>query len=338
MITRSSPRLELQSEPWQHDLAAAVTDPAELLGLLDLDPAALPELQSAVTDFALRVPRYFVNLMRRGDPHDPLLAQVLPLAAEQLSVAGYRQDPVGDMHASHNHGVLKKYHGRALMITTGACAIHCRYCFRRHFPYTEQSLLGHRAEAMETLRGLPDTEELILSGGDPLCLSDRRLGDLLEQTRNLPGLRRLRIHSRLPVVLPQRVTDRLVTLLSEQHLRTVLVIHANHPNEITPELERAVQGLAGAGITLLNQSVLLKSVNDDADTLAELSDVLFGIGVMPYYLHLLDPVDGAAHFAVPLQRAQALQEQLRLRLPGYLVPRMVRELPGEPYKTPVLPL
>jgi EF-P beta-lysylation protein EpmB len=330
--------LELQSEPWQRDLAAAVTDPAELLGLLDLDPAALPALDPAATDFALRVPRYFVNLMRRGDPHDPLLAQVLPLAAEQLSVAGYRQDPVGDMHASHDHGVLKKYHGRVLMIATGACAIHCRYCFRRHFPYTEQSLLGHWTEAMKALRGLPGTEELILSGGDPLCLSDRRLGDLLEQTRNLPGLRRLRIHSRLPVVLPQRVTDRLVSLLSEQRLPTVLVIHANHPNEITPELGRALQRLAAAGVTLLNQSVLLKSVNDYADTLAELSDVLFGIGVMPYYLHLLDPVDGAAHFAVPLHRAQELQEQLHLRLPGYLVPRMVRELPGEPYKTPVLHL
>jgi EF-P beta-lysylation protein EpmB len=224
------------------------------------------------------------------------------------------------------------------MITTGACAIHCRYCFRRHFPYAEQSLLGHWREALETLRGLPDTEELILSGGDPLCLSDRRLGDLLGQTQNLPGLRRLRIHSRLPVVLPQRVTDRLVALLAEQHLPTVLVIHANHPNEITAELDRALKRLAAAGITLLNQSVLLKSVNDDADTLAELSDVLFGIGVMPYYLHLLDPVAGAAHFAVPLQRAQALLEQLRLRLPGYLVPRMVRELPGEPYKTPVLHL
>lgn len=338
MITRPPPRLELQSEPWQRELAAAVTDPAKLLGLLGLDPASLPDTGCAATDFPLRVPRYFVNLMRHGDPHDPLLAQVLPLAAEQLGMAGYRQDPVGEMHASRDHGVLKKYHGRALMITTGACAIHCRYCFRRHFPYAEQSLLGHWREALETLRGLPDTEELILSGGDPLCLSDRRLGDLLGQTQNLPGLRRLRIHSRLPVVLPQRVTDRLVALLADQHLPTVLVIHANHPNEITPELDRALKRLAAAGITLLNQSVLLKSVNDDADTLAELSDVLFGIGVMPYYLHLLDPVAGAAHFAVPLQRAQALLERLRLRLPGYLVPRMVRELPGEPYKTPVLHL
>jgi len=319
-------------------MAAAVTDPDELLGLLGLDPASLPHVDSALTGFPMRVPRYFVNLMRHGDPHDPLLAQVLPLKAERLDVEGYRQDPVGDMHASHEHGVLKKYRGRALMITTGACAVHCRYCFRRHFPYAEQSLLGHWQEALETLRELPDTEELILSGGDPLCLSDRRLGELLEQVHNLPGLRRLRIHSRLPVVLPQRITDRLVTLLSEQRIPTVLVIHANHPNEATPELQRALSRLAAAGITLLNQAVLLKSINDDADTLAELSDVLFGIGVMPYYLHLLDPVAGAAHFAVPLQQAQALLEQLRLRLPGYLVPRMVRELPGEPYKTPVLHL
>lgn len=333
MITCSPPRLE--SEPWQRELAAAVTDPAELLRLLNLDPARLPQVQMERAGFTLRVTRYFVNLMRPGDPRDPLLAQVLPLAAEEQPVAGYLQDPVDDMAASRNHGILKKYHGRALMITTGACAIHCRYCFRRHFPYAEQTVLRHWRDALETLRDLPDTRELILSGGDPLSLSDARLGELLEQACGLPQLQRLRIHTRLPVVLPQRVTAGLARLLSDSRLQTVLVIHANHPHEVTPELGHALQKLASTGVILMNQSVLLKSINDDADTLGTLSDALFGIGVMPYYLHLLDPVAGAAHFEVPLARAQRLLEELRRRLPGYLVPRMVRELPGEPCKTPI---
>ena len=333
MITCSPPCLE--SEPWQHDLAAAVTDPAELLRLLDLDPASLPELQTAGTGFPLRVPRYFVNLMRPGDPKDPLLAQVLPLSSEEEPVAGFEADPVNEMEASRDHGILKKYRGRALMIATGACAVHCRYCFRRHFPYAEHSALRQWRNALKSLRGLPDADELILSGGDPLTLSDARLGQLLAEAQRLPQLQRLRIHTRLPVVLPHRITGKLARLLSASRLQTVLVIHANHPREVTPELGRAMQKLAAGRVILLNQSVLLKSINDDADTLAVLSDTLLRIGVMPYYLHLLDPVAGAARFEVRLADAQRLLEELRLRLPGYLVPRMVREVPGEPFKTPV---
>jgi EF-P beta-lysylation protein EpmB len=325
----------LESEPWQHELARAVTDPAELLRLLDLDSAQLPRVQMKGTGFPLKVPRYFIGLMRPGDPYDPLLAQVLPLTAEERPVAGYLQDPVGDMAASQQHGILKKYLGRALIVTTGACAIHCRYCFRRHFPYAENSPLRHWRDALATLNELPDTNELILSGGDPLSLSDARIRQLLEEAQKLPQLKRLRIHTRLPVVLPSRVTTELVGLLSESRLQTVVVIHANHPREITPALGRAMRELASGGAMLLNQSVLLKSVNDDADTLVELSEALFGAGVMPYYLHLLDPVAGAAHFEVPLARAEQLLEALRARLPGYLVPRVVRELPGEPYKTPL---
>jgi len=333
MITCSPPRLE--TEAWQRELAAAVTDPAELLRLLALDPAQMPQVQMGATDFPLRVPRYFVDLMRPGDPDDPLLAQVLPLAEEREVVSGYRDDPVDDMAASCDHGVLKKYHGRALLIATGACAVHCRYCFRRHFPYSGESVLRHWQRALETLRELPDTNELILSGGDPLSLSDTRLGQLIDEAQELPQLQRLRIHTRLPIVLPQRITDRLVQLLSDSRLQTILVVHANHPREVTRELGDALHKLASGGIILLNQSVLLKSINDDADTLATLSDTLLGIGVMPYYLHLLDPVAGAARFEVPLAQARRLLEELRRRLPGYLVPRMVRELPGEPYKTPV---
>lgn len=333
MITCSPPRLE--SEPWQQQLASAVSDPAELLDLLGLERAQLPPLRPADSRFPLRVPRYFVSLMQRGDPDDPLLAQVLPLAAEDTPVPGFAPDPVDDMAASHDHGILKKYRGRALMIATGACAVHCRYCFRRHFPYAGHRVLTEWRNAMTVLRGMPETRELILSGGDPLSLADGRLEGLLAEAAQLPQLQTLRIHTRLPVVLPQRVTGRLVELLTGSRLRTVVVIHANHPREITPELHTAVQKLASGGVSMMNQSVLLKSVNDDADTLSTLSEALFGIGVIPYYLHLLDPVAGAARFDVPLRRAKELMEELRLRLPGYLVPRMVREIPGEPCKTPI---
>lgn len=333
MITPSPARLE--SDPWQRELAESVCDAAELLRLLDLEPRQLPQVQLAGAAFPLRVPRYYLGLMRRGDPGDPLLAQVLPSLSEGLAVDGFTADPVGDMSACRDGGVLQKYRGRALMVTTGACAVHCRYCFRRHFPYAEQSVLGHWREALDSLRAMTDVSELILSGGDPLTLSDGRLGRLVAEAEEVPQLRRLRIHSRVPVVLPRRVTGPLVDILSGGRLRPVLVIHANHPREITPELGRALGPLAAAGVTLLNQAVLLKSVNDDADTLVTLSESLHGIGVLPYYLHLLDPVAGAARFEVPNARAEQLYEALRTRLPGYLVPRMVRELPGRPYKTPV---
>ena len=316
-------------------MAEAITDPLQLLRLLDLDPGRLAQVQLVGHGFPLRVPRYFASLMRRGDPADPLLAQVLPLVAEQRAADGYVRDPVGDIAALRDHGLLQKYRGRVLMVATGACAVHCRYCFRRHFPYAEQSVLGHWDAALAALRGMADVAELILSGGDPLSLSDGRLARLIGEAQEIPHLRRLRIHTRLPVVLPNRVTRGLARILAATRLHTVVVIHANHPNEITDELDRALGALAQTGVRLLNQSVLLKSVNDDADTLATLSESLFGIGVMPYYLHLLDPVAGAAHFDVPLARAERLLVELRSRLPGYLVPRMVRELAGEPSKTPV---
>lgn len=333
MITLSPARLE--SEQWQRDLADAVCDPLELLQLLQLVPEQVPQAMLSGADFALRVPRYYVGLMRRGDPCDPLLAQVLPSQREQQPVAGFVSDPVGDMAASRDHGILEKYQGRALMVTTGACAVHCRYCFRRHFPYAEHSVLRHWQGALHTLRDMPDTHELILSGGDPLSLSDNRLQQLLDEVQGIPHLRRLRIHTRVPVVLPSRVTVRLAGILARTRLHTAMVIHANHPSEISDELGHALRPLATAGVTLLNQAVLLKSVNDDADTLAALSESLFEIGVLPYYLHLLDAVAGAAHFDVPLEQAEQLHRALRVRLPGYLVPRMVREIPGEPYKTPL---
>jgi EF-P beta-lysylation protein EpmB len=315
-------------------MAEAVRDPGELLALLGLDAQDLPPLQPPGGAFPMRVPRYFVGLMRPGDRNDPLLAQVLPLAAEQETVPGYHGDPVGDLAAMTRHGMLQKYRGRALMVTTGACAVHCRYCFRRHFPYGERSALRQWRAALAAVRDQPGIGELILSGGDPLSLSDALLATLLDEAGQIPQLRRLRIHTRVPVVLPSRVTSRLTRMLSESRLPVVMVIHANHPNEITPELNVAMQRLTTTGTKLLNQSVLLKSVNDSADTLVTLSESLFDIGVLPYYLHLLDAVAGAAHFDVPLKQAEQLLDELRVGLPGYLVPRLVREVSGQPYKVP----
>lgn len=320
--------------PWQQALADVVRDPAELLRMLRLDPALLPAARRAAELFPLRVPRGFVARMTPQDPDDPLLRQVLPLDLEGATVPGYGTDPVGDAMARSAPGVLQKYHGRALLIATGACAVHCRYCFRRHYPYeTDNAARAGWQDALSHLRAAADVTEVILSGGDPLTLSDRRLGALTAQLDAMPSLRRLRVHSRLPVVLPARIDDGLLRWLAGIRLSTVLVIHANHPREIDHSVAAALARLRAAGVTLLNQSVLLRGVNDQAQTLAELSERLFQCGVLPYYLHLLDPVAGAAHFDVPEPAAQRLHRQLAARLPGYLVPRLAREEAGAPGKT-----
>lgn len=321
---------------WQQALADAVTDPAELCRLLDLDPALVPGAWQAAKGFALRVPRGFVSRMKRGDPRDPLLLQVLPLAAELQQAGGFSLDPVGDMASRAGAGILHKYHGRALLVATGACAVHCRYCFRRHFPYAEESALadGWR-DAIDHLRADPSISEIILSGGDPLSLSDRRLKQLTDALQSAAHIRRLRIHTRYPVVLPERVDDGLLQWLSGLPLQKVVVIHANHANELDPSVAAACRDLAGAGATLLNQAVLLAGVNDSVPALAELSEALFAIEVLPYYLHLLDRVQGAAHFEIDESTALRLHEELMHRLPGYLVPRLVREVPGAASKTPV---
>lgn len=321
---------------WQQALADAINDPAELCRLLDLDPALVPGASQAAQGFALRVPRGFVGRMKRGDPRDPLLLQVLPLAAELQQVGGFSLDPVGDMASRAGAGILHKYHGRALLVATGACAVHCRYCFRRHFPYAEESALadGWR-DAVEHLRADPSISEIILSGGDPLSLSDRRLKQLTDALQSVPHIRRLRIHTRYPVVLPERVDDGLLQWLSGLPLQKVVVIHANHANELDQSVAAACRDLTGAGATLLNQAVLLAGVNDSVPALAELSEALFAIGVLPYYLHLLDRVQGAAHFEIDESTALRLHEALMQRLPGYLVPKLVREVPGAASKTPV---
>ena len=328
---------ELRQVPvWQAELAGAITDPAELLELLGLSPEWLSAARAASRQFPLRVPRGFVARMRRGDPHDPLLRQVLPLAEEMVLVEGYSADPVGDGAAMTTPGVLQKYAGRALLTATGACAVHCRYCFRRHFPYSEANAAAdHWSAALAGIAADTSLREVILSGGDPLALSDRRLGEFIEALAPLAHIERLRLHTRLPVVLPERATPGLVRLLENARPKTVVVLHVNHPAEINNEVRSACARLIDSGAMLLNQSVLLRGVNDNAETLADLSEVLFATGVLPYYLHQLDRVAGAAHFEVSDDRARVLHTELQARLPGYLVPRLVREVAGASGKTPL---
>lgn len=325
-----------QPPRWQQAWREAVTDPRELLALLGLSAHAGDLLAPADAGFALRVPRGFIARMRKGDPRDPLLLQVLPQAAELGEVPGFSRDAVGDLGARAAHGVLHKYQGRALLIATGSCAINCRYCFRRHFPYAEETAAAHHWEAaLAYLREDASISEVILSGGDPLSLATAKLAELGEALARIPHVRRLRIHSRLPVVLPERIDHEFVHWLAHLPLQRVLVVHANHPNEIDAGVEHACAALREAGVSLLNQSVLLRGINDSVAALAALSERLFAAGVLPYYLHLLDRVQGTAHFEVDEIRALALADGLRRTLPGYLVPRLVREVAGAPCKTPV---
>jgi len=318
---------------WRHLLADAIRDPDELCTLLALPDACRAQARRAAALFPLLVPRGFAALMRPGDPSDPLLRQVLPIAAEHAEVAGYGRDPVGESGCSPLPGLLRKYHGRALLVTTGACAVHCRYCFRRSYPYDDLPR-GRRwwTPAVDALRADGGIREVILSGGDPLTLPDSVLATLAADLADIPQLERLRLHSRLPVVLPERVDDALIGWFAGGRLAPVLVIHANHPNELSTGVAAACARLRTAGVTMLNQSVLLAGVNDRVDVLQSLSQRLFACGVLPYYLHQLDRVAGAAHFGVDDGTARHLHGELAARLPGYLVPRLVREEPGHPAK------
>jgi EF-P beta-lysylation protein EpmB len=336
MITASpGTRLSTPAPGWRELWRGAVTDATELLGMLGLARLA-DRLPPADAGFALRVPRGFVARMRPGDPRDPLLLQVLPQLAELDEAPGFVADAVGDLAARESRGVLHKYHGRALLIASGSCAVNCRYCFRRHFPYGDEiAAAGQWRQALEHVRQDETISELILSGGDPLSLATAKLEELSHGLAGIPHVRRLRIHTRLPVVLPERVDDALVAWLAALPLQKVVVLHANHANEFDAGVDAACGRLRGAGATLLNQSVLLRGVNDDAGALATLSERMFSAGVLPYYLHQLDRVQGAAHFEVDDDRARALLESLRARLPGYLVPRLVREVGGDPSKRPL---
>ncbi|AGA34784.1 Lysyl-lysine 2,3-aminomutase [Thioalkalivibrio nitratireducens DSM 14787] len=333
MIPRPGP--SAQTPKWQRALARAITDPLELLRRLDLEPDREPEALQAHHGFRTLVPESYLARIRRGDPRDPLLLQVLPQGAEVNERPGFLADPVGDRSALATLGLLHKYPGRVLLVTTGACAIHCRYCFRREFPYGELQASRDWGDALDYIRANTGITEVILSGGDPLALPDRRLSELVRRLDAVAHLRRLRIHTRLPVVLPERVDAGLLSWLGTGRLAHVVVLHANHPREFEAPAAAALARLRSAGVTLLNQAVLLAGINDDPDTLCELQQAGFAAGVLPYYLHLLDRARGVGHFDVDERRAQALHAMLRERLPGYLVPRLVREIAGAPSKVPV---
>ena len=320
---------------WREELKLAFRTPQALLSALGLED----RLSEALTGpaFPMLVPRPFANRMRRGDWDDPLLRQVLPDPDEQQPSPGFVDDPVGDKASQQVSGLLHKYHGRVLLVSTGACAVHCRYCFRQAFPYsTEQAGRDDWAGAVAYIRSRPDISEVILSGGDPLMLDTRRLHALTEQLADIPSIKRFRIHTRLPVVLPQRIDGAFLDWLAALPWSVVMVIHANHAQEFDDSVDRALNDMRTTRAHLLNQAVLLHGINDRLEDLVNLMERSLEAGVLPYYLHLLDKVSGARRFEQSAETAKMLLHGLRLRLPGYLVPRLVMEKAGEPYKLPVI--
>jgi len=336
-VTSAVPAFASKLRPgYFRSLSEAIRNTDDLISELELSDELREPARRAAKDFPLIVPRSFVARMRKRDPHDPLLRQVLPLERELEPGAGFVLDAVGDLKARQAPGLIHKYHGRALLITAGSCAVNCRYCFRRHYPYGDDPRQPDDWQpALDAIASDPSLSEVILSGGDPLMLTDARLAALIARLEAIPHLRRLRIHTRLPIVLPDRVTHELLELLCATHLSVAVVVHANHPQELSGDCANSLTALSRTRAAILNQSVLLRGVNDCADALAELSERLFDLGVMPYYLHQLDRVAGAAHFEVPASKGIALVEELRRRLPGYLVPRYVRETAGEASKSPI---
>lgn len=335
IITRTSDAVEPQD--WRQILAESYRDLDKLLEFLQIDLNERQSAKIASQDFSLLVPGPYAELMEPGNPHDPLLLQVLPQAAELHSPAEYVTDPLAEKHANIQQGIIHKYRGRILLLAASGCAVNCRYCFRRHFPYQENRISRQQwQQTLEYVARDSSIEEVILSGGDPLMLQDHHLSELIDQIEAIPHVQRLRIHTRLPVVIPQRITPKLCQRLQQSRLLTSCVLHINHPNELSEAHRSHYQELRDANVTLLNQAVLLRQVNDQLSVLSELSKQLFEFGILPYYLHLLDPVKGASHFDMPQQDAIALHQQLMCELPGYLVPKLVREEGGKAHKTAIV--
>lgn len=334
----ASDSIALLATNWQDQLRNGISSGAELLGALGLTPSEAGFSTAASADFALKVPHSFVRRMQRGNPRDPLLMQVLSHTDELLELPGYSEDPVGETATNITlPGLIHKYHGRVLLIVAGGCAINCRYCFRRHFPYEEnRNGRNQWSSALNYISADSSIEEVILSGGDPLVATDAHLAQLVQQIAGIAHVKRLRIHSRVPVVLPDRVTAGLLDALCHEHLQTVMVLHCNHANEIDASVAHAVNTLRKREITILNQAVLLAGVNDNAQTQVALCEALFAAGILPYYLHMLDKVQGAAHFDVAQKEALAIHQQMTARLPGYMVPKLVREIAGGDAKTGVV--
>jgi EF-P beta-lysylation protein EpmB len=323
---------------WQKALIEAITDPAELLNLLELDESLLAPAQKAIRLFPLMVPRSYVARMEKGNPHDPLLHQVLPLGAELIETQGYEKDPLHEAEVNPVPGLLHKYQGRVLLTTVGTCAVNCRFCFRRHFPYAENNPGTEGwSEALAYIAKDDTISEVILSGGDPLISNDKTLQNFSDKLNKIAHVQRLRIHSRVPIVLPERITGEFIAWIKQLKQKPVLIIHCNHPREINAAVIAGLQKLAAAGVMLLNQSVLLTGVNDNADTLIALSEKLFSAGVLPSYIHLLDKVQNVAHFDMARENAVKLYQEMSRRLSGYLVPKWVYEQAGAEAKV-VLPL
>lgn len=328
-IEKTSP-----TPPWQAELQTAFTNTSDLLSYLNLSTQALSQYEKAAEGFPLLVTRSYASRIQPANWQDPLLRQVLPHPDELINQAGFIKDPVGDNNANVSPGLLQKYQGRVLIITTGACAIHCRYCFRREFQYSGNSAhQSQLASIQKHLASHPNIHEVILSGGDPLMLSDIKFSALFDFLTNDPQVKRIRLHTRLPVVLPSRITPELLTTLRTSHKKVIIVIHSNHPNELSHEVANGLLSLKNTGATLLNQTVFLKGINDDPKTLIELSLRLFDCHTLPYYLHVLDKVTGSAHFDSKTHHIHHVYQQIQKVLPGYLVPKLVKEIPGEPNKT-----
>ena len=312
---------------WQQDLKEAVTSTDVLCQMLDLNPNDLIISKKAQKEFSLRVPQPFINRMQKGNPNDPLLRQVLPVEAETQTQTDFTHDPLNEKSASIAPGLLHKYNNRVLLTLSGSCAVNCRYCFRRHFPYAHH-LSNHIDDKLKLIENNQAIDEVILSGGEPLLLDDNAVADLIKKLEKIPHLKTVRIHTRLPIVIPRRLTDDLQQIFESTRLNAVMVLHTNHPHEIGQDVIDALKPYRKNSITLLNQAVLLRGVNDDADTLIQLSHQLFNAGIIPYYLHCLDPVQGSAHFDVPLTEAIDLVKKIQSQLSGYLVPKLVKEIPG----------
>ncbi|VFP87027.1 L-lysine 2,3-aminomutase [Candidatus Erwinia haradaeae] len=324
-------------EDWISQLANVITDFNELLALLGLSQHPDLIAQHTVRDhFSLRVPRSFVARMQKGDPQDPLFLQVATSQNELISALGYNIDPLSESSYNVCSGILHKYHNRALFLVKGRCAVHCRYCFRRYFPYKDHK--GNKVnwqKALQYIHRQNNLDEIILSGGDPLIATDAELSWLFTQLEQVPHLKRIRIHTRLLVVIPQRITTALCERIKRSRLKVLIVTHINHSQEINDELCHGIWLLTRSGVTFLNQSVLLHDINDNAVTLAALSNALFDAGILPYYLHLLDKVHGSAHFYVSDDRARIIFRDFITKVSGYMVPKLVREIPGELSKTPI---
>ena len=318
---------------WQQEYKTSFTNIERLCEILELNIDQISISENANKQFQLRAPQSYVARMQKSNPNDPLLLQILPTSDEDINERGFSKDPVGDLQSIKTPGLLQKYKGRALLLVTSRCAIHCRYCFRRHFPYSSQNPRHDQwHQALEELRQDQNISEVILSGGDPLVLSDLELAKLVTKIESIAHVKRLRIHTRLPVVIPSRINDELLAWIKNSHLQILIVLHINHAQEINNDLCQKLIKLNNINCTLLNQSVLLKNINDDISSLVNLSEALFNAGILPYYLHLLDKVEGAAHFDVAEDTAAALMRELSHQLPGYLVPKLVKEVSGKQAK------